>query len=256
MMNPVSEIVPLRLLASALIKARKAAHATVFKAGRNTDQRYRYVGHEQVIVASRDILLDAGLSLEQRAVEYAGELIAPGRQGNRPVWRWVGHFVLVHESGEERGYRFEATTQPNDKAAFVASTSLDRVAHMRVLELAGTEDEDPESDWHDQRARQDAPLGAQEPRQDAREHTDRTADPPNLRRLPEPAETPEGQLAKELFLPKLMQLKTKPALKGWWVEVCKGGYSRNVKVALYRTFEQHAKRLGFDARQIVGGGAL
>lgn len=93
--------------------------------------------------------------------------------------------------------------------------------------------------------------------EDAREHTDRTADPPqNVLRLQLPEETPEGKTARELFLPILLRQRTKPELKGWWAEVCKGNYSRNVKVALYRTMEQHAKRLGFDARQIVGGGAL
>jgi hypothetical protein len=259
MLNQLPEPPPRKNLAAALIKARKAARATVYKAGHNQDQRYSYVGHEQVVIASRDALLDNGLSLEQRSVEYIGELVYQTKNGPKPVWRWVGQFALVHESGEERGYRYEATTQANDKAAFVASTALDRVAHMRVLELAGTADEDPEHDWHDERARQEDPRPApQQPPaqapQDAPRPSDRTADPPtsNVRRLPAPEETPEGKMARELFLPKLVRLRGANELRGWWVEVCKGDYPRNVKVALYRTFESHAKRLGHNPAQLVG----
>jgi phage recombination protein Bet len=84
---------------------------------------------------------------------------------------------------------------------------------------------------------------------------DRTADPPALRLLPaenDPSDTPEGRMARELFLPQLQRLKTADELRGWWVEVAKADYQRNVKVALYRVFEAHAKRLGHKPALLVG----
>lgn len=82
----------------------------------------------------------------------------------------------------------------------------------------------------------------------------RTNDPPsNVLRLPAPEETPEGRTARELFLPKLQQLRRAEDLRGWWAEVCKHEFHRNVKVALYRILEQHSKRLGHNPAQIVGG---
>lgn len=84
---------------------------------------------------------------------------------------------------------------------------------------------------------------------------DRTNDPPtsNVRRLPAPEETPEGRMARELYLPKLMQLRRAEDLRAWWAEVCKADHGRNVKVALCRTLEQHAKRLGHNPAHIMGG---
>lgn len=160
-------------LAKALKAAREACPPTVYKGGYNQAQRYQYVGHEQVLTSgARKALLDNGLVLTQTRVEFLGQLEYETRNGKQLCWRWRGDFELQHVSGEAKGYSFEATTGPNDKAAFVASTALDRTAHMRLLEIAGTNDENPEHDSHDEpkeTPKSTAPLASAtsaEPRRD------------------------------------------------------------------------------------------
>lgn len=136
-------------LAKALVKARRACDATVFKAGKNSAQGYSFTGHLHVLTGgARRALLDHGLSLVQVGVSFAGVETYKTRSGEQVCWRWRGDFVLVHDSGETMALSYEATTGANDKAAFVASTALDRTAHMRVLELAGSDEENPEHDTH------------------------------------------------------------------------------------------------------------
>ena len=137
-------------LFAALVAARQEVRATVFKAGRNESQRFAYVGHEHVLVSgAREALLKHGLALVQTCVEHAGEATYRTSKGEAIAWRWRGAFVLAHVSGETLSLVFEATTQAGDKASYVASTALDRTAHLRVLELAGSSEEDPEDDSHD-----------------------------------------------------------------------------------------------------------
>lgn len=134
-------------LAKALVKARRACDATVFKAGKNSAQGYSYTGHLHVLTGgARRALLDHGLSLVQVGVSFVGVETYKTRSGEQVCWRWRGDFMLVHDSGETLALSYEATTGANDKAAFVASTALDRTAHMRVLELAGSDEENPEHD--------------------------------------------------------------------------------------------------------------
>jgi len=135
-------------LATALIAARKACSPTVHKAGKNDAQKYTYVGHEHVLVGgARNALLEHGLVLMLEGYELVGADSYKTGSGDKQCWRWRGRFVLLHApSGEQRELFYEATTVPNDKAGFVASTALDRTAHMRVLELAGSDEENPEHD--------------------------------------------------------------------------------------------------------------
>lgn len=137
-------------IAKALVKARIACGAIVKKSGKNQAQSYAYVGHEHVLVSgAREALLANGLVLLETAVMYQGELSYATRNGEQKCYRWRGEFALVHESGESMRLEFEATTTANDKAAYVASTALDRTAHLRVCCMAGSANEDPEHDEHD-----------------------------------------------------------------------------------------------------------
>jgi hypothetical protein len=137
-------------LAAALIAARKQCTPTVHKAGANQAQGYKYVGHEHVLVGgARDALLDNGLVLLLESYELVGADTYKTSGGEKLVWRWRGRFLLLHTSGEQLSLSYEATTVTNDKAGFVASTALDRTAHMRVLELAGSDEENPEHDSHE-----------------------------------------------------------------------------------------------------------
>lgn len=132
---------------TALLAARQRVPARVHKAGKNEQQRYTYVGHEHVLVGgARDALLENGLVLLLESYEMVGADSYKTQSGDKQCWRWRGRFLLLHTSGEQLGLSYEATTVPNDKAGFVASTALDRTAHMRVLELAGSDEENPEHD--------------------------------------------------------------------------------------------------------------
>lgn len=136
-------------LVSALIAARKKVQATVYKAGQNRTQNYAFVGHEHVLAHVRAALLENELSLEQTKVEFVQELLYSTRNGQQTAWLWRGTHVLIHSSGEIREYVFLATTGTNDKSGFVASTSLDRTALLRVMQLAGSNEENPEHDSHE-----------------------------------------------------------------------------------------------------------
>jgi hypothetical protein len=140
-------------LTKALCQARSKLSGTVFKSGMNQHQRYAYVGHEQVVRSgAREALGECGLALVQTNVELVSDAVPAGKV---QAHLYRGEFLLLHESGESLPLTFLATVQPNDKSAFVASTSLDRVALLRLLCLAGSSDEDPESDWHDQQTQRD-----------------------------------------------------------------------------------------------------
>lgn len=129
-------------LNKALCAARLEASGVIFKAGTNKHQGYGYVGHEHVIRhGAREALAKHGLSL--LLVSYDLERTdVPAGKIQCQMWR--GDFVLLHASGEERALVYRATIQANDKSAFVASTSLERVGLQRVLQLTGSSDEDVE----------------------------------------------------------------------------------------------------------------
>lgn len=140
-------------LVAALIAARTAVHLKVKKAGWNKAQSYSFAGHEHVLEHVRATMLAHGLILEQVDVEYLGSETYTTRSGTNAAWRWRGTHKLIHTSGEERTYVFAATTGPNDKAAFVASTALDRTAILRIMQLAGSDEENPEHDSNEQDAK-------------------------------------------------------------------------------------------------------
>jgi hypothetical protein len=137
-------------LTGALILARKDLRGSLHKDAYNQHQKYHYLGHETVNEHVRPILLRHGLLLEERRVTFKESV-----EGKSPVLVWEGEFTLSHVSGEVRDYKFSATTMVTDKAAFVASTALDRTAQLRVMALSGSAEEDPENDYHDRRDREE-----------------------------------------------------------------------------------------------------
>lgn len=152
----MTELQPTHALMAALLAARKRVSPTVHKAGKNEQQKYTYVGHEHVLAGgARDALLENGLVLLLESYELVGADSYKTQSGDKQCWRWRGRFLLLHTSGEQLALAYEATTVPNDKAGFVASTALDRTAHMRVLELAGSDEENPEHDSHEPRERRE-----------------------------------------------------------------------------------------------------
>lgn len=126
-------------LAAALMLARGELKGRVFKGGNNSAQGYRYVGHEQTLMACRDVLLDNDLLFEQVDVSFVQNL----EKEKGSVWLWRAKFDLEHwPTNQRRGYVHVGTTIANDKAAYVASTSIERVALLRLLHLAGSSDDE------------------------------------------------------------------------------------------------------------------
>ena len=159
--QPSSSIPQIGQLAKALARARIATPWFVTKGGFNAHSRYPYVGHPDVMAHDgRRVLAEHGLALVQVLVEYVGEM--PGSKYATLLWR--GEYVLLHESGESLTLRLQATTQVNDKAAFVASTALDRTVWLRLLALAGSDDEDPDNTGPQQPTQ---PAGSQAAQQQA-----------------------------------------------------------------------------------------
>lgn len=235
----------------ALVRARRELHGTVHKEGYNRDQKYAYVGHEQVLMCgAREALLKHGLVLEQRSVEYAGELVAETYKGKRTIWRWTGTYALVHVSGDERLYTFSATTQPNDKAAFVASTSLDRTAYLRLLSLAGTDEENPEANWHDDNREQSRRAETQPPRRQERAPTNVVR--PDFRAQRQdaaPARDTEWEGWLEAYRGKMRARRTPDELMGWWVELVTtlpDGIPDGFIPAAWRMFKAYAIELGHN----------
>lgn len=246
---------PAANLNQALLAARRELHGTVHKEGYNKDQDYRFVGHEQVLMCgARDALLRHGLVLEPRSIEYAGELVAETYKGKRTIWHWTGVYALVHVSGEERTYRLAATTQPNDKGAFVASTALDRTAYLRVLSLTGSKDENPEADWHDDTREQSQRYEARQA--PARRAPAQRPAPSNVVKLPArqapPAPEWEGWL--EAYGLKMRQRRTPDELMGWWVELVTtlpDGVDKGFVSAAWRMFRGYATQLGHNFDRMV-----
>lgn len=137
-------------LTKALLAARTDVAATVFKKGQIKTEgnerapKYNYVGHEHVLLHVRERMLNHGLVLVQTSVEFAGYAEWETRDGLKRILRWKGVHRLMHTSGESLEYACEATTNTNDKSAFVASTACDRTALLRLMQLAGSAEEDPE----------------------------------------------------------------------------------------------------------------
>ena len=141
-------------LYEAIMKARQALRGKIYKSGSNSAQKYNYVGHEQVLELTRELMLDNGLLLFQDKTEYVCD--TPSHDGTKRITVWRGHFTLMHlPTGECRSFTYEGTTVPNDKQAYVASTSIERTVLLRLFLLAGSGDkearetpfvEDPESD--------------------------------------------------------------------------------------------------------------
>lgn len=217
-------------LTKALILARlELKHGTVFKGAQNSHQKYAYVSHEGVVTCgARDALLKHGLVLEQRSMEYVGPI--------EKAQLWRGTHALVHdESGEERIYTFCATTQANDKAAMVASTTLDKTAILRVLQLAGSAEDDAEHDAHDRR----------------------TPEPPKPAQAP--AQAPQNkrtQVDSTTFLDAafagLKDAETDQQLATWVRRVDNSQAEPEAKAVAFKAFEKRCLEVGLIATEVAG----
>ena len=143
-----SEVNRRSLWVTAVAAAAREVSGMVAKAGRNSHQSYNYCGHEHVIQHVRDVMLQHGLVIGA-PVTTAGPHphLVPVRGDTKPVWGWSFAIPVYHDvSGHCETFNVSATTQANDKAAFVASTAADRTLRLRLMGLAGGAAEDPEHD--------------------------------------------------------------------------------------------------------------
>lgn len=129
----------------AVNEAASAVQGVVGKGGKNSHQGYRFVGHEHVVRHAREAMNDAGLVVGAPAASASPELHSNGKFS---IWVWRFRIPVYHSGGHVETFEVVATTQGNDKAAFVASTAADRTLRLRLLGLAGGEAEDPEHDSH------------------------------------------------------------------------------------------------------------
>lgn len=138
-------------LRAALAAAQAEVAGTIYKAGANQAQRYNYVGHEHVIEHVRAVMVKHGIIIVPARLTFVGELPKwQTRNGEQTGWLWEQAFEILHtDSDEVRTAVVQATTNTNDKAAFVASTAADRTLLMRLMRLAGTNEENPEHDSHE-----------------------------------------------------------------------------------------------------------
>lgn len=138
-------------LREALSAAMAQFGGTVFKEGANKAQGYRYVGHEHVVEHVRKALVANGVVIVPTNLRFISEMPKwTTRSGEQTAWLWEQTFEICHAGSDEcRTVTVQATTNANDKAAFVASTAADRTLLMRLMRLAGTSEENPEHDSHD-----------------------------------------------------------------------------------------------------------
>lgn len=141
-------------LRRALADAQSRCKGLVFKAGANQEQRYRFVGHEDVVEHVRTVMVACGIILIPASLRFVQELLWKTAKGERVAWLWEQTITVAHaHSDETMTAVVQVTTMPNDKASFVASTAADRTLLMRLMRLAGTSEENPEDDSHDENDR-------------------------------------------------------------------------------------------------------
>lgn len=231
-------------LTKALVSARKAVTGTVKKDGRFEGGRggsYSYVGHEQVVQHARQALLDNGLSLTQVGVEFLGSVSWPKADGReQTVLRWRGLFELSHESGASRQSFFDCLTLGSDKAGFVASTALDRTALLRTLQLAGTDEDDPEHNSNNPPAQQQAP---------AENKANAARDDAKL------AAAQREQYARQLreAIDVLASLEAPAELMDWGVALLEHEADKDAKLTAWGAWGKRSKELGLDPADLKVG---
>lgn len=221
-------------LYAALMRCRNALKGKVYKGGTNSAQKYNYVGHEQVIEVTRDVLSENELLLIQTKTEYMQRVSSHDESKGLHIWR--GYFTLLHvPTGETLELSFEGTTVPNDKSAYVASTAIERTALLRLFLLAGSGDrdakespyvEDPESDHSGTDATLAAPKAAQ----------------------PASAAVSQGEVVSEELteaLGKLAQCRSLAAIQAWFLVFDSWQAPAVVKARAKAAYEAHCISFGF-----------
>jgi hypothetical protein len=255
---------PARSLAEALVRARARLSGVVFKGGRNEHNKYPFVGHEHVIrYGVREALGRSGLALLMISITLERVDVPAGKIA---VHLWQGIFRLTHAStGEFLDLTYAATVQGNDKSAFVASTSLERVALQRVLMLTGSSDEDVEAYRNTDDPRFVPPGGPQNaqggpggpPRHGNTLPAPGGAPPPSAGSLalvrgtggpPEQVDLEHAakQATYNRFERALGPRRDKDALVKWILDVLAERLADDLKNALWILFSKHATSFGFD----------
>lgn len=131
---------------TAMQKALMAIGEHLISKERTAHQGYRYVGHADVVQATA-IAKKHGIIV---GAATATRLVATLELNKGHCWLWeVTIPVYEATSGHAEIFVIGATTQRNDKAAFVASTAADRTLRLRLFGLGGGDAEDPEHPVHD-----------------------------------------------------------------------------------------------------------
>lgn len=142
---------------SAIASVQLEVSGLLAKRNRNAAQGYDYVGHADVLEATAQVCPKHNVVvMAPEHTQGPHEMTVKRRNGESVMYVW-GFTIGVAEatSGHIQRFHIVATTQANDKCAFVASTAADRTLRLRLFGLGGGAKEDPEHNVHDK----DDPFG-------------------------------------------------------------------------------------------------
>lgn len=236
-------------LAAALCAARAEMRGTVYKGGFNSQNKYPYVGHEDVITSgAREALTKHGLALVQTEVAPAGE--TRGFK-DATVLLWRGTYQLLHTSGESLTITIHGTTHPGDKSGYQASTMIDRTVYLRLLALAGSADEDTDHDEADKRRK--AEMAAAEAAQKAAGGANGQRTAPAQNGAPQGAQSPAGYLQHIAVLAKeVAAIKTREDLVEWAKQLRRApSKDKTDKAHAWEAFQKRASELKLDAHAVL-----
>lgn len=128
----------------ALLKAITESKGVLDQASKNADQEYTYLGHAQALQDVRTAMASNGLTIEHVFLEREADTWIPTSRGDALRHAWRGICLITHVEGGILPRVVRAFTMPNDKSAFVASTSIDRVLMLRLMRMGGHKTDEPE----------------------------------------------------------------------------------------------------------------
>lgn len=241
-------------LRSALAAAQAEVKGLVYKAGANSEQRYRFVGHEDVIGHVREAMVKYGVVVVPTGLRFVQELKWPTAAKERVAWLWEQSFEILHAQSDERACAtVQVTTMPNDKASFVASTAADRTLLMRLMRLAGTSEENPEDDSHDEDHHQQS--GGQRPAQTQ----PRAANGGNAQRPQQQPSNGSGKVVEQLLTDLGKATGDRETLANYYeharAELAQCGANEQQKKIVWDAFGGRCKSAGLEPRAVVSGRA-
>lgn len=233
-------------LREALNAAARDVNGLVEKAGRNSEFKYAYVGHEHVLDHTREVLLRHGVAVIPTHLRFVQSIPF---KGDRVLFLWEQTFEVSHtDSSDSLTPSLNITTLASESAAAKASTAADRVMLMRLCRLAGTSDQG-ESDRELEGRRQaerDRARAARASRAGADEHGEMKPD------------TREQEKATAEALAALGRVKLASENLLYFYRTALANLdrvraTREQRDRVWKAFDQHCAKGGIDAADLIAG---